>query len=151
MGFPYPAGGGSCSVPVQVQMTSLGGYCVQMTNGTGSNSIKGTVVRQYASEDDKFAVCETSNQAKWFGVVAESGVANGDPCWVVIFGIAEVLLRDTTAAYAGRFAVASSATDGRIESNSSADADESINLGVCVNSVTAGTDKLCKVLLTPAK
>ena len=75
--------------------TGSSGDVVTMINKTGGVSIKGTVVCQSATVDlavDKIAV----DIPDPIGVIAEDGVADGDPVLVIKSGIADVLFIGNT-------------------------------------------------------
>ena len=57
------------------------------------------------------------------GVVYTDGIADGSECWVVVAGIAEVLLVDTVATTRSYVAYSSATTAGRIDTASTVPAD----------------------------
>ena len=57
------------------------------------------------------------------GVVYTDGIADGSECWVVVAGIAEVLLVDTVATTRSYVAYSSATTAGRIDTSSTVPAD----------------------------
>jgi hypothetical protein len=65
-----------------------------MTNRTGTNSIKGTVVS--IAFNQSLAFTNYSDGFTAIGVVYENGISNGSLCDVVVAGIAEVLLQSNT-------------------------------------------------------
>lgn len=81
-------------------ITSLGGYAIKMKNRTGSETVKGQVVRISASETRAFNICGLGTglgdiTMDPIGVVYESGIANESYAWIVHNGAAEVLFCNT--------------------------------------------------------
>ena len=57
-----------------------------------------------------------------FGIVYEAGIADGSECWVVVSGIADVLLVDSVASTRSWIAYSSATTAGRIDTTATAPA-----------------------------
>lgn len=76
-----------------LQITAEGGLAIEMTNKTGANSVKGTVVSIYTATaiDKAFKLCEV-DAADPIGIVYDAGIADGSACRVVIMGAADVLI-----------------------------------------------------------
>jgi len=137
----------------KIRFTEEGGFAVLLTNKTGSASVKGDLVEASASTDNAFAQAGVSDTHP-IGVVYEAGVADGSECWVVVSGIAEVLLKDTTAATRGYW-VMTSDTAGRADATLAAPPGGGISeldqhmreIGHCIESKTAGTDVLAKIVM----
>ena len=134
----------------KVMMTPEGGIAVRLTNKTGSASVKGTVIAASSTTDNAFAL--QSNEYDAFGVVYEAGIADGQECWVVVFGIAEVLLKDTTASTRGYIALCAD-TDGRFIATAPSGSPPMATdthfkeIGHVIESKGAGTDVLCKCVI----
>lgn len=91
--------------------TNERGFMVQLTNGTGSASVKGNLVSCSTTANDTFIL--QGNEYDTIGVVAEAGIANGELTWVWVNGsICEVLYKDNTTATHGNILIAAD-TDGR--------------------------------------
>lgn len=91
--------------------TNERGFLVQLTNGTGSASVKGSLVACSTTADDTFTL--QANEYDTIGVVAESGIANGELTWVWVNGsICRVLYKDAVAATHGNILIAAD-TNGR--------------------------------------
>lgn len=91
--------------------TNERGFLVQLTNGTGSASVKGSLVSCSTTADDAFIL--QTNEYDTIGVVAESGIANGELTWVWVNGsICRVLYKDAVAATHGNILIAAD-TNGR--------------------------------------
>lgn len=134
-----------------VKFTPEGGIAVKYINGTGSASVKGTIVAT-STATDGFAV-QQANEFDSIGVVYEDGIPGGSAMWVVISGQADVLLENGTAATRGNLAIASD-VDGRADCSV---ANPGLGLpavdthfkeiGHCLQTVTAGTNKLARCTL----
>lgn len=80
----------------KVRLTPEGGVAICLLNKTGGPSVKGSLVElceEVTDPDDAVQLTE-ANSTDPIGVMYEAGVADGDPCWVVVSGRAQVLLQD---------------------------------------------------------
>ena len=75
----------------KVQMTSIGGIAVKLTNKTGGNTIAGHIVKTSTMTDDAFVLVGV-NETNPIGIVLETGVSDGSETWVAVSGIAKVLV-----------------------------------------------------------
>jgi hypothetical protein len=131
----------------KIGATSDGGLAVRKTNKTGALSVKGTIVKNSATTDNAFDVANT-DAIDPTGVVYEGGVADGNECWVVVNGIAQVLLEDSTAATRDNWVRTSSTTAGRADATGSSPPSQIVHfqeVGHADESQSAGTDVLCRV------
>lgn len=133
----------------KVKFTPEGGLAVLMTNKTGAATVKGTLLDGSTAMDDAFDLTEASD-ADIIGVAYEDGVADGQEAWVVVAGIADVMLKDSTAATRGNWAK-SSDTIGRADATASAPpglaAAHFQEIGHCIQSAVGGTDVLIRCML----
>lgn len=134
-----------------VRFTPEGGIAIRMVNGTGGPSVKGSVLSASTTADGTCII--QTDEFDAIGVMYDDGVPSGEECSVVVSGIAEVLLKDTTAATRGYWAK-SSATNGRAEVTTSPagiidllTSEHFREIGHCIESKGAGTDVLAKVVL----
>jgi hypothetical protein len=126
-------------------ITDAGGYAIKLTNKTGSASVKGELVAPSAAVDESFIQC-TADDYDPIGAVYDDGIADGSTCWVVIGGVAEVLLMDQTAATRGNWVRLSETEAGRADITAAAPSGGTIGeidahtreLGHCIESVAAG-------------
>lgn len=133
-------------------LTKEGGIAIRILNKTGAASVKGTVVRMDSTTQNSFNLQAAQYDA--IGAVYESGIADGALCWVVMMGIAEVLLEDSTASTTGNWVYAST-VDGRANASLAqpagagfVNAEEHFKeIGHCLETKNAGTNVLCKVLM----
>lgn len=134
----------------KVKFTAEGGLAIKLTNKTGVSSVKGSVVSCSTGTDNAFIL--QTNEYDSIGVVYENSIADGSECWVVIAGIAQVLLKDTTASTRGYIAL-SADTDGRFIATSASGSPPVATdthfkeIGHVLESQSAGTNVLCKVVL----
>jgi hypothetical protein len=131
----------------KIKYTVEGGLAIRLINKTGSASVKGQLVSPSAGTDNAFDTSIASD-TEMIGIVYEAGVADGSLCWIVVVGIAEVLLKDTTAATRANW-VSSSSTAGRADATAAsppgADPSHFQEIGHALESKSGGTDVLCKV------
>ena len=131
-----------------------GAVGMKMVNKTGSASVKGTLVQASSSVANSFGII-TADDPDPIGVVYESGVADGEECIIAIYGKCQVLLEDSTAATKGYWVKVSDSENGRADATNAAPPGGTINaigdhfmeIGHCLEDVTAGTDKLCWVMM----
>ena len=143
----YPGGNDKC------KWTAEGGLAISLTNKTGAASVKGMIVDASTTTDDAFGI-EGADDLNPIGVVYEAGVADGSECWVVVQGIAEVLLKDSTASTKGYWVKVSDAA-GRADATNAAPPGGTVQaleihmqeIGHCIESKTAGTDVLAKIVM----
>ncbi len=76
----------------KIKFTQIGGLAVLMTNKSGT-TVAGQLVEVYSATaiDDAFKTAVGSSDAV-FGIVLVGGIADGSEAWVVVSGIADVLM-----------------------------------------------------------
>ena len=135
----------------RTRRTPVGGYAIRVINGTGADSVKGSVVAGSTAEDNTVRLCP-ANAVVPFGVMLEDGIPDGELCWVVVTGIADVLLKDTASATRGYW-VGMSDVDGRAYTafhtgtTPPEQATHNLEIGHCSETKAAGTDVLVKCIL----
>lgn len=72
-----------------IKFTPEGGLAVLMINKTGSATVKGDLVHASSTTDNGFTL-SVVDVPDPLGAIYESGIPDGQLCWVVIAGIAEV-------------------------------------------------------------
>jgi len=134
-----------------IKFTDEGGLAISLLNKTGSASVKGTVLISSTSTDSAVAVAPGDSYSP-MGVMYESGIADGEYCWVVVSGLVDVLIKDGTAAVHGNW-VGMSDTNGRADATSVAPPDGGLlegliehmkEIGKSMQSKSSGTDVLCR-------
>ena len=134
---------------VRIKFNLDGGLMIKLINKTGVASVKGSVVSSNTAVDNSFIL--QANEFDSIGVVYENGIADGELCWIVIQGIAEVLFKDTVAVVRGYVALAAD-TNGRatnidVPSSNPVVAEHFKEIGHVLESKNAGTNVLAKVVL----
>jgi len=138
----------------KIKFTPEGGLAVKLINKTGAASVKGTLVTLDDGVDSAFDTLEADG-FDCVGAVYDDGVADGSECWVVIQGIAEVLLQDSTAATRDYWVRTSETVAGRADATNSAPAggtigaleDHMTEIGHALENKSSGTDVLCKIMM----
>lgn len=137
----------------KIKLTTEGGYAVRLLNKTGAASVKGTIVAGHTAVADAVMVAPIDSKTA-FGIMYDDGIADGSLCWVVVAGIATVLLKDSTATTAGNWVVVSD-TAGRANATAvSPPGGELIDaayhfgeIGHSIQTVTAGTNKTARMVI----
>ena len=128
------------------KITPEGGFAVRLTNESGAETVKGQIVSHKGTVANAFDLTAV-NANHCLGVVYESGVGNGAQCWVVVAGIAQVLMKN--AATMGHICrIPLTADNGA--AGYAMDAAQSSSASVYkIGDVleTADAEELCKVLL----
>ena len=127
---------------------------IRLTNRTGAPSVRGMIVTASDTSDNAFMI-NNANIPKPIGVVYTIGVPDGGECYVFTGGVADVLLQDGTSATRGYWAKVSDTVAGRADITNalppggtiSALEDHGAEIGHCIQSVTAGTNKLAKCVI----
>lgn len=134
----------------KIWLTPDGGFAVKLANNTGSLIPKGTALA--ASPNHDASIIPQTTEFDCAGIAYED-IADGAEGWVVTTGIAEALLKDTTASVRGYWAKAAD-TDGRIEVTTAPSgigaitaAEHFQEIGHCLETKSAGTNVLVKILL----
>lgn len=130
-------------------ITELGGIAVRMINKTGSNSVSGELVEADTTTDNAFDQNAADGDHP-IGAVYDGGVPDGSDCWVVVAGVAEVLLKDSTASTHGYWA-ATADVAGRADCTSANPpgvvAAHFQEIGHCIETKTGGTNVKAKIVL----
>ena len=79
------------SVNEKSGMTAIGGIAIKLTNKTGSNTVAGQLVQTDTTTNDAFAT-SAANADDTIGIVVDAGIADGSEAWIIISGIADVLM-----------------------------------------------------------
>lgn len=76
---------------VTLSLPQVGGHAIKLTNKTGSNTVAGQIVEASTTTDSAFGAIAASDTHP-IGVVLDAGIADGSEAWVVVSGIADVLI-----------------------------------------------------------
>lgn len=133
-------------------LTPEGGFAIKLTNRTGGNSVKGTIVCASTNYSNSFMKTPTGGKAynKSIGAVYEDGVSDGSDCWVVVSGIVEVLIDDGTSSTAGNWACSSITTSGRATLNTDDPTSQDTHnreIGHVIETKSSGTNVLVKIVM----
>lgn len=129
------------------KITPEGGFAVRLTNKSGVVSVKGQIVSHKGTVARAFDLTAV-DENHCLGVVYESGIADAAECWVVVSGIAQVLMKN--AATMGHICRIPLNTDDGEAAGYAMDAAQSGTASVYkIGDVleTANAEVLCKVLL----
>lgn len=129
------------------KITPEGGFAVRLTNKSGVVSVKGQIVSHKGTVARAFDLTAV-DENHCLGVVYESGIADAAECWVVVSGIAQVLMKN--AATMGHICRIPLNTDDGEAAGYAMDAAQSGTASVYkIGDVleTADAEVLCKVLL----
>ena len=137
----------------KVGISELGGVAVKLNNGSGVASVKGTIVIADINADDSFDIAG-ADEPQSIGIVYDDGIADGAECWVILAGIADVLLKDTTASVHGNWVYVSD-TPGRAEATLLVPPGGGVveldvhmgEIGHALESIAGGNDVLARVCL----
>ena len=135
----------------KIGFTTIGGLAIKLTNRTGAVTIAGQLVKPDTATDDGVILTGVSD-VECTGVFLEAGIADDAETWVVVSGIADVAMKDNTAAIHGYW-VETSDEAGYADSTSVSPAaapQHFEEIGNCIESVSAtggGTHILARCIL----
>jgi hypothetical protein len=130
--------------PARMRFTSEGGLALRLTNKTGANTVRGSVVEIYDdSAIDNAVTLSEANDIHPIGVMYDDGVADGSECWVVIAGRCQILLKDGVAGVRGYW-LGTSDTAGRAncKADPASQSEHMQEIGHCMQSISSGTNVL---------
>ena len=155
MGTQYEvdAATGILMVSDKAGITPDGGIAIKLTNQTGADSVKGTLVEADTVNDNAFKISPVDGYQP-IGIVYEDGIANASECWVVVSGIAQVLLKNATNSTCGNWVYVSDIA-GRVDATLAAPPGGGIpeldnhmqEVGHALETKTGGTDVLCRIVV----
>jgi len=137
---------------LKAKITPEGGYAIKLTNRSGGALTKGRVVECDSANDDSFTTAAAGTDHP-IGVVYDTSIADDAEGWIVISGIADVLLEDNVASTRDWWMGASTTEAGYAETSAASPGftqghfDE---IGHCIQSVAAtggGTHILARCVL----
>ena len=79
------------SVKEKAGMSAIGGHLIKLTNKTGANSVAGQLVQTDTTTNDAVNLSGV-NSDDTIGIILNSGVSDGSKMWIVVSGIADVLM-----------------------------------------------------------
>jgi len=134
----------------RAKWTTEGGLAVSLKNNTGHASVKGEIVIASASVADAVDLAGVSSVVP-IGVIYNASVAEQGYVWVVVSGIAQVLLKNETGTTMGQW-LGCSDTAGRAfaDADPIASGKHNQEIGHCIETVAAGAEgvaQLCRAVL----
>lgn len=140
-------GNGLFEVFSKFKITPLGGLAVKLTNETGVVTVAGEGVKADTVVDDA-VILTGAGDTENLGVFLDDGIADGAETWVVIAGIADVMIVNASAFTRGDW-IGSSGVAGRCTSQASPPAapPHFQEWGHCIESVGSGTDVKARCVL----
>ncbi len=146
-------GPGQVEAWAETVITPLGGICIRLENRTAGVSVRGTVVEADTVNDNAFKIAG-ADDVQPFGIVYQVGVAIGSLCWIVVAGIAQVLLKDATLSTKGNWVHVSDVA-GRADATLLVPPGGGIpeldihmgEIGHCIESKAGDTDVLAKIVV----
>ena len=122
-------------VKAKAGITAIGGYAIKLTNKTGGNTVAGqlvvTSIPLGADTDDAFETAAASAD-NVIGVVLDVGVADGSEAWIVISGIADVLMNGGGSVRGDRIISSSTAGSADVWNTGGAVATHFLEIGHCI-------------------
>ena len=130
----------------KIRLTPIGGYAIQLTNKTGGATVAGQLVNVYTATaiDDAFKTISASDE-NIIGIVLDAGVADGSEAWVVIAGIADVLMDGGGSARGDRIISSGTAGSGDVWNVGGAIATHFQEIGHCIETRTGAGLARCVV------
>ena len=136
---------------LKTAISPIGGYMVRMINRTGGASKKGTVVILDTSVEQAVQISPVDADEA-IGIIYNGGIAEDKLVWIVIGGIADVLIQDGQIATIGYWVRSSITQGGRADitlnnppGGGIPQADEHFKeIGHCQESKISGTDVLAR-------
>ncbi len=121
----------------RIKRTLIGGIAVLMTNKTGGNTVAGQLLEVYSATaiDDAFKTAAANSDAV-FGVVLVAGIADGSVAWVVVYGIADVLMDGGGSARGDRLISSPTAGSADVWNVGGAVATHFLEIGHCIETRT---------------
>ncbi len=111
--------------------TGIGGFAVKLTNKTGFDTVAGQLVIASAGTDDAFATAAISGD-NVIGIVLDGGVADGSEEWIVISGIADVLIDAGGCLHGDRMISSATAGSADVWNVGGAVATHFLEIGHCI-------------------
>ena len=120
----------------KIKFTQIGGLAVLMTNKSGT-TVAGQLVEVYSATaiDDAFKTAVGSSDAV-FGIVLVAGIADGSEAWVVVSGIADVLMDGGGSGRGDRLISSSTAGSADVWNTGGAVATHFLEIGHCIETRT---------------
>ena len=119
------------SVNEKSGMTAIGGIAIKLTNKTGSNTVAGQLVQTDTTTNDAFAT-SAANADDTIGIVVDAGIADGSEAWIVVSGIADVLMDSGGSTRGDRIIASATAGSADVWNVGGAVATHFLEIGHCI-------------------
>lgn len=128
-----------------IGFASEGAIYETFINSTGAVSVKGTIVVASTTVGNAVEIAPANSESS-IGVIYENGIAINDPVKVIVYGKANVLLKDGEASTQGYWAGVSDVAGRMYQINGDPSATEhNREIGHSLQTVSSGTDVLSLV------
>ncbi len=119
------------------KLTPIGGFAISLTNKTGSASVAGQLVEVYSASaiDDAFKAAAANSDAV-IGIVLNAGIADASDTWIIVSGIADVLMDGGGSARGDRIISSATAGSGDVWNVGGAVATHFLEIGHCIETRT---------------
>lgn len=133
--------------PGNIGFTNEGGMFIYLINNTGSNSIKGSVVKTSPNINDAF-ILAPANSDQPIGIVYDDNIPNGSLCKVIVSGKTYALLKNGESSTRGYWCGVSD-VPGRMyqQSDPPSTTEHSREIGHSLETKPGGTNVLSLVVL----
>ena len=134
------------SVKEKAGISPIGGIMIKLTNKTGGNTVAGQLVAIYSATavDDAFKT-QVASGDNTIGIVLDAGVADGSEAWIVVSGIADVLIDAGGSARGDRMISSATAGSADVWNVGGAVATHFLEIGHCIE--TRGGAGLARCVL----
>ncbi len=130
----------------KAKMTVEGGWAIKLTNKTGGASVAGQLVAPYsATAVDDAVKTALADSDEVIGIVLDADVADGSEMWIVVSGIANVLMDAGGSARGDRIISSATAGSADVWNTGGAVATHFQEIGHCIE--TRGGAGLAKAVL----
>ncbi len=127
--------------------TPEGGLAIKLINKTGSPSVKGTLVIASTTTNNAFGIAPI-NSYQVIGVVYEDNISDGSPCYIVVSGIASVLVKNGETPNRGYWSGAADVSGRTYFNSNNPDSEEhDREIGHCSETKSSGTNVLVKCII----
>ncbi|MFA6455764.1 MAG: hypothetical protein WCW40_02995 [Bacteroidota bacterium] len=131
----------------KVALTPEGGIAIKVKNRTGALTVKGTLVTPFGADQDNACTLAPATSDRPSGVMYSSNVAVDGDCWIIVAGIADVLLKDNVATTRGWVVITSSIAGQADCTNDVSGANHDKECGHFLETKTGSTNQLAKAII----
>lgn len=125
---------GPLSVNDKSSMTAIGGFAIKLTNKTGTTTVAGQLVQADTTTDFAFATAASAADDV-VGIVLDAGVGDGSEAWVVVSGMADVLVDSGGCTRGDRLIASTTSGSAEVWNTGGAVATHFLEIGHCIETV----------------